>query len=221
MSRGRFYRARGTVPASRAANATTPRVSRSRALATRSAPVATCPHGSTRRRTTSTEAEQTYRTALRIDPSFAPTYVNLADLYRAQGRDEAGEHILRQGLAVYPNDAALHHALGLLLVRRGQQSEALGALGRAAALSPDNPRYSYVFGVALHSAHQSTRALEVLKQAQARHPGDPELLVGLATISRERGQLDAATGYARKLVELVPHDQGARQLLVELEAQRH
>jgi Flp pilus assembly protein TadD len=166
------------------------------------------------------EAEQAYRTALRIDPSFAPTYVNLADLYRAQGRDEAGEHILRQGLAVSSNDAALYHALGLLLVRRRQQSEALGALGRAAALRPDNPRYSYVFGVALHSAHQSTQALEVLRQAQARHPGDPELLVGLATISRERGQFDAAIGYARKLVELVPHDQGARQLLMELEAQR-
>jgi len=166
------------------------------------------------------EAERAYRTALRIDPSFAPTYVNLADLYRAQHRDEEGENILRQGLAVSPNDAALHHALGLLLVRRGRQLEALGALGRAAALRPENPHYDYVFGVALHSAHQSTRALEVLTQAHARHPGEPEILVGLATISRERGQIASAIDYARKLVELVPYDQGARQLLAELEAQR-
>ena len=166
------------------------------------------------------EAERAYRTALRIDPSFAPTYVNLADLYRAQQRDEEGENILRQGLAVSPNDAALHHALGLLLVRRGRHLEALGALERAAQLRPDNPHYGYVFGVALHSTHQSTRALEVLKQAHERHPGEPELLVGLATISRERGQLASAIGYARKLVELVPYDQGARQLLAELEAQR-
>jgi Flp pilus assembly protein TadD len=166
------------------------------------------------------EAERAYRTALRIDPSFAPTYVNLADLYRAQQRDEEGENILRQGLAVSPNDAALHHALGLLLVRRGRHLEALGALERAATLRPDNPHYGYVFGVALHSTHQSTRALEVLKQTHERHPGEPELLVGLATISRERGQLASAIGYARKLVELVPYDQGARQLLAELEAQR-
>jgi Flp pilus assembly protein TadD len=166
------------------------------------------------------EAEQAYRTALRIDPSFAPTYVNLADLYRAQNRDEDGEKILRQGLAISPNDAALHHALGLLLVRRGRQLEALSALGRAAELRPDNPHYDYVFGVALHSLHQSTRALEVLTQAHARHPGEPEILGGLATISRERGQLASAIGYARKLVELMPYDQGARQLLVELEAQR-
>jgi Flp pilus assembly protein TadD len=166
------------------------------------------------------EAEQAYRTALRIDPSFASTYVNLADLYRAQHRDEEGEKILRQGLAVSPNDAALHHALGLLLVRRGRPLEALGALGRAAELRPENPHYDYVFGVALHSAHQSTRALQVLTQAHARHPGEPEILVGLATISRERGQLASAIGYARKLVEIVPYDQGARQLLTELEAQR-
>jgi tetratricopeptide (TPR) repeat protein len=56
------------------------------------------------------EAERAYRTALRIDPSFAPTYMNLADLYRAQNRDEEGEKILRQGLTVSPNDAALHSA---------------------------------------------------------------------------------------------------------------
>jgi Flp pilus assembly protein TadD len=68
--------------------------------------------------------------------------------------------------------------------------------------------------------HQSTRALEVLTQAHARHPGEPEILVALATISRERGQLAAAIDYARKLVELGPYDQGARQLLAELEAQR-
>ena len=86
--------------------------------------------------------------------------------------------------------------------------EALGALERAAQLRPDNPHYGYVFGVALHSTHQSTRALEVLKQAHERHPGEPELLVGLATISRERGQLASAIDYARKLVELVPYDQG-------------
>ena len=166
------------------------------------------------------EAEQAYRTALRIDPSFAPTYVNLADLYRAQQRDEEGENILRQGLAVSPNNAALHHALGLLLVRRGRQADALDALRRAAELRPDNPRYSYVFGVALHSAHQSTRALEVLRQAHEQHPGEREILVGLVTINRERGQLIAAIGYAKKLVELVPYDQGARQLLAELEAQQ-
>jgi Flp pilus assembly protein TadD len=166
------------------------------------------------------EAERAYRTALRIDPSFAPTYVNLADLYRAQQRDEEGEKILRQGLAVSPNDAALHHALGLLLVRRGRQLEALGALERAAELRPDNPHYDYVLGVALHSVHQSTRALEVLTQAHARHPGEPEILVGLATISRERGQIASAVGYARKLVALIPYDQGARQLLAELEAQQ-
>ena len=93
-------------------------------------------------------------------------------------------------------------------------------MGAAAALRPDIPRYGYVFGVALHSAHQSTRALEILTQAHARHPGEPEILVGLATISRERGQLASAIGYARKLVELVPYDQGARQLLAELEAQQ-
>src|SRR4029450_12617561 len=54
------------------------------------------------------EAERAYRTALRIDSSFAPTYVNLADLYRAQNRDEEGEKILRQALARCPHHPRRH-----------------------------------------------------------------------------------------------------------------
>ena len=43
------------------------------------------------------QAEQAYKTALRLDARFSPAYVNLADLYRQQGRDQDGERVLRCG----------------------------------------------------------------------------------------------------------------------------
>jgi predicted CXXCH cytochrome family protein len=94
-------------------------------------------------------AETAYRRALDLDPGFTAAAVNLAEVYRRQGRDEEGEPLLRASLERDPAAAGVHHALGLLLVRRGRLEEALGPLGRAAELAPDEPRYITVFEAAL------------------------------------------------------------------------
>ena len=59
-------------------------------------------------------------------------------------------------------------------------------------------------------------ALGVLREARERHPGDAELLLGLATLSRDAGDLRSARDYAEALAQLVPEDETARQLLAEL-----
>jgi hypothetical protein len=95
-------------------------------------------------------AEAACRSALRLDPSYAPARVNLADLLRLQGRDAEGEAVLRQALALAPRDASVHHALGLLLVRTGRLDEALPELGRAVELAPSEARYAYVYRAAVN-----------------------------------------------------------------------
>ena len=131
------------------------------------------------------EAEQEYRTALRLDPGFAPGYVNLADLYRQQGRDTAGEKLLRDGIAASSDNADLHYALGLLLVRQKQLDEALNHLRQAATLAEDNPRYIYVYALALEGAGKKQQALTVLTQANQRHPGNPEITAALEKLKKE------------------------------------
>jgi tetratricopeptide (TPR) repeat protein len=157
-------------------------------------------------------AEQAYERGIRLDPTFVPAYVNLADHLRARERDDRGERVLRQGLRRNPDAAALHHSLGLLLVREGRYADALAALARAAALGPDSASYAYVYGIALHSTGSPERALELLARAHDRHPGDADILAALATINRERGHLDAARAYAGKLLEVAPEDPRARQI---------
>ena len=70
--------------------------------------------------------------------------MNLADLYRARGRDAEGERILREGLKIAPKNAILHHALGLALVRMKRADAALGEFERATLLEPENARFAYV-----------------------------------------------------------------------------
>ncbi len=144
-------------------------------------------------------AEKAYRTALRLDPRFAPAYANLADLYRALGRDGDGEAVLRDGLAAVPNDASLHHALGLLQVRRKEMAKAVASLARASELAPENARYAYVHAIALQSAGDLPGAVALLEVALARHPNDREILAALVLYHQQAGNGAAAGEYARRL----------------------
>jgi tetratricopeptide (TPR) repeat protein len=162
-------------------------------------------------------AELEYRTALRLQPTFMPAAINLADLYRRQGQEDRAAQTLEAALKADPQSGDAYEALGLSRVRQKRLPEALPLLARAAQLQSDVPRYAYVYGVALHEAGETRRALDVLKTAHERAPADREILGALAQYSRAAGDRSAAVAWARKLVDLAPHDGGARQLLESLE----
>ncbi|HTN83455.1 MAG TPA: cytochrome c3 family protein, partial [Sorangium sp.] len=104
------------------------------------------------------DAEQAYLAALRIEPGYVPTYVNLADLYRELGRDADGVALLRRGVARLPEQAELLHSLGLALVRQGHKDQALEPLKRAAELAPEQPRFQAVYQAALAALRPSPPA---------------------------------------------------------------
>jgi len=162
------------------------------------------------------EAREALETALLRDSAFVPAYVNLADLFRAMGVDSQAEATLRQGLEIAPDDPSLLHALGLSLTRRRQMDEAIELLGRAAELAPETARYGYVYGIALNSIGDVDGAVAALERVLIGSPFDQQVLVALATISRDAGRMGEAARYARRIVELWPDDAGARQLLSEL-----
>ncbi len=150
------------------------------------------------------ESEKHYREAIRIDPDFAPAYVNLADLFRVLGRDKEGEKLLRNGVIATSNDPTVEHTLALLLVREKRNAEALQWFERAAQGAPQIARYSFIYAVALQSAGQVNKALEVLGQAHQQHPNDIDILSALVSMNRETGNDGAAQLYAQKLSALNP-----------------
>ena len=159
------------------------------------------------------QAEAAYRAALELQPTFTQAAVNLADLYRIQGRDGDGEKTLRQALTLEPQNAAVHHALGLLLIRQQRLPEALAALAEAARLGSDNARYGYVYAVALNSAGQGEPAIQTLETVLTKHPNNRDALMALAAFQRDAGNLEAARSHARRLAELEPDNPQVRALL--------
>jgi predicted CXXCH cytochrome family protein len=163
------------------------------------------------------EARAEYETALRLDPSFVPGFVNLADLFRAQGEDAKGEELLRRSAEIAPGNAAVHHALGLALIRRKVYPEAIGELRQAFDLAPGTARYAYVYALALHATGARHEARELLSATHERHPADRNVLVALVSLAREGGDITGARVYARKLAGLMPSDPGVQRLLHALE----
>jgi predicted CXXCH cytochrome family protein len=129
--------------------------------------------------------EQELKAAIRLNPFFVPSYVNLADLYRVFGRDADGERTLRQGLTAEPASSVLHYALGLALVRLKRIDEAVNELERANLLDAGNARFAFAYGVALQSVGKIAAAKATLAKALAAHPDDTDVRAALASVTKD------------------------------------
>jgi len=167
------------------------------------------------------EAETEYKLAIQLFPQFIPAYVNLADLYRASQRDDQAEHWLLEAQKQAPRNADVIHALALLRVRQHRVEESVKLLEEAAKLAPDNAHYTYVYGVGLFSAGKTALSLEILRKASQKFPGNREILLGLASIAGESGDLAEANRYAKKFQQVAPSDPRGQQLVNQFQGNPH
>lgn len=144
--------------------------------------------------------------ALALEPAFEAAHVNLADLERALGREEAALAGLDAGLARLPESAALHHARGLARIRMGRGEEALADLARAARLAPDSSRFAYVHAVALESGGDRAGAIAVLERIAGAHPGDAAVREALVGYLEAEGRIDAARVHRDALARIAAAD---------------
>ncbi len=158
-------------------------------------------------------AEAEYRTALRLDPSFLPARFNLANLLNGEGRNADAEEVLRGGLTAFPAEGELHFSLALLLAEMGRVEDAAAAMQQAARLLPGRPRVHYNLGLLLQQLGRIGEAESVLITAVSKDENDPDPVHALVLIYIEQGEWQRAVPFAEKLVELVPRDPNARQLL--------
>jgi tetratricopeptide (TPR) repeat protein len=163
-----------------------------------------------------TQAIEQYKLALDADPSSAELMNALADLYfRTPGHEHDAEVMARTLLKTSPNNVDAHKLLGRIYLRRlgegengGSSSAASGnALEQAIAefekivsLQPNSVEDRMVLGQLYTVKHESQKAEEEFKTAQAIEPESEDVVLNLARLYAESGDL----AHAAKVIESVP-----------------
>jgi Tfp pilus assembly protein PilF len=162
-----------------------------------------------------TDAEKNMLRALKQDPNFIPAYVNLADIYRMQGREVESEQTLRNGIKNAPQSAELQHSLGLSLIRQKKLPDAINALHKSTLLAPNNTRYAYVLAVAYNSAGKNSAAFTEIRRGLKQSPNNLDLLIAGASFAKQTGEVEQIRFYVQELINRYPNDPGVRQFLQE------
>lgn len=158
-------------------------------------------------------ARESLQRALSIEPHFVPALLNLADMDRAQGKEDEALALLQQAVKVAPDSGAANHSYGLALVRRGDVAGAMPLLDAATRQDDRQPRYAYVLAVGLDSLGQTSDAVKTLQSASAQWPNQYDLLM-LEVMYREKaGLLSGIKGPLRTLSRIAPNDPQVNQRL--------
>ncbi len=151
-------------------------------------------------------AEGEFLAGLKLRPADPALTVNLADLYRLQGRERELQEVLRRAIAVHHDAAALHHALALALIRQRNHAEALEQLAQAVRLAQGNARYAYVYAVALNAMGRPVESSAVVASALQRNPDDADLLTLALNEALRSGDIRRARALVARLMLLRPDD---------------
>ncbi len=83
------------------------------------------------------QAEEAYKTVVKLSPDRLDAYLELAGLQQKNGALEAAEATLKDGIAINRQWAPLHSQLALVYQEAGKHDEAKVAMERARQLDPD------------------------------------------------------------------------------------
>ncbi len=161
-------------------------------------------------------AESAYREALLLDPSLATARLNLADLQRQRGDEDAARRELETLLDQWPDHGNALHALGLLEIRTGKRHRGTELLRAAAERETTGWRHRYAYAVALYSSGLQEQGREALRTLDRARPGNPPVIMALSEYAAAANDLDRAIAHAESLVTIAPTHSAYRRWLKSL-----
>ena len=153
------------------------------------------------------QAIQSYKEALRLDPSLSEASVALEGYYTNRGVAQRINHqlpeaiqSLRQALTYNPSSASAHFELGQTLEQSGQINEALAEYQEAVKLDPDKSAAYLHLAQAYAAQGQHDRAAKAYQEVLRLNPRDPVAYHGLGVAYNALGQKEKALASLQQAV---------------------
>ncbi|HEY0834859.1 MAG TPA: tetratricopeptide repeat-containing glycosyltransferase family protein [Azospirillum sp.] len=150
------------------------------------------------------EAEDAYRTALRLRPGYPEAHNNLGITLHTLGRLDEAEDAYRAALGLRPDYAEALNNLAITLTDLMRTEEALTACRVALSLLPNYPQAHLTRANALLAVGRTEAALAACETALTLNPHSLEGLVNHGNALRRIGRLDEALARYDQALALHP-----------------
>lgn len=134
-----------------------------------------------------------YKAAIETDPTFVPSFSNLAQLYSVRGLLPASEQLLRHALALGGDSYAPLRTLHRLLTDQARLSEAQDVAKALAKLQDEDPYYWFGKGLVALREGRNGNAVDALERAAELTTGFEEIHYHLGLAYLRNGQRKEAS----------------------------
>ena len=110
------------------------------------------------------QSEALLKQGIKVDPYFEANYINLAELYRAQGTPQQELNTLELALEKIPTSDLIYYSLGMLNIRTQNKMAAVKMFEKAVELAPDKAQNWYIYALALDNTGQTANGINALKK---------------------------------------------------------
>jgi tetratricopeptide (TPR) repeat protein len=138
------------------------------------------------------EAEQEFKTALRLQPGSAAIHIDLGKHYAQQGNLVAATREFESATHLAPGNPVPYESLGLVLMAQKQHALAVRDFEKAADLAPRDPPVLLNLFKAQLAARQVPQARVTLGKIEALAPRSVNVDAGLGAIQAEGGDFAGA-----------------------------
>ena len=106
------------------------------------------------------EAEESYKGLLRIDPKYGPAHLRLGMIYNTTDRFAEAAESLAAAVRLEPNDSEGHENLAEALYGLKKYADALASADKASKLKPDSAGAHYIAGLSLAALGRRDEAVQ-------------------------------------------------------------
>jgi protein O-GlcNAc transferase len=150
------------------------------------------------------DAKRFYASVLKIDPTNAAAFGNLAIIAAQQGDLAGAERLIRREIELRPDHPASHNNLGSVLQQQARLADAIAAHRQAVKLNPKYAEAWLALGNALRQQGKLDEAMAAYRSATKARRDYPEAHNNIGVLLQMQGQPDQAASAYREAVALRP-----------------